>query len=951
MSTPLQIRKRTGQVVPFDAVKINRAIEKAFAATLGDSHEKDADVAVQLVVERLQSRADSMGETYVPSVEEVQDLVEMVLMELGFFNVAKAYIVYRYEHTKIRTKKQEEVQEKIQKREFVVTKEDGTAELFLPEHIRDIFMYASRGHEGDVAVDLLVEQAQRELFDGMTIRDVANALVLVARSFTEQDPAYSLIASRLLLEGIVYRDAMGAAPRDAAELTKLYRESFIKNVKRGVEQKLLDERVLSFNLEKVAAVLEPERDDLLRYLGTQTLFDRYFMKDREAKGTYHPFLEAPQMMWMRIAVGLALEEDNKEDRAISFYHLMSTLRYVPSTPTLFNSATTYAQLSSCYLGAVGDDLHSIFKSYEDYAHMARHSGGVAYSWSKLRATGARVSTTGVTSNGPIPFLKILDSTVVGINRSGRRRGACCVYMEPWHYDIEEFIELRKNTGDERRRTHDLNTALWIPDLFMKRVREGGDWTLFSPEEAKDLTETYGAEFEKKYVAFERMADEGKMRITKRMKARDLWKRILTQLYETGHPWITFKDASNVRSPQDHVGVIHNSNLCTEITLNNEPDKEVAVCNLGSVNLAKHVVEGKLDEGLIKETVMTAMRMLDNIIDLNFYPIPETHTANMRHRPVGLGLMGFQDALYLLNHPFDSEECVRFADMSMEMISYYAILASSELAKERGTYQTYTGSKWDRGMFPVDTLALLEKERGEPMLVDRTESMDWSVVRESVRKYGMRNSNCMAMAPTATISNIAGCYPTIEPVYKNIYVKANISGTFIVINEYLVDDLKKEGLWNHELLEVIKGSEGDLSHISVIPQWIKDKYKEVFAIDQQWLIRAAAHRGKWIDQSQSLNVFYSGTSGAELANVYMYAWQTGLKTTYYLRTLGASGIEQSTVSLDKQQNLEKRDKEALAAIAEIKEEILAKEGTSAPTPQTAPALKLCKIDDPSCESCQ
>ena len=957
MSHILEIRKRTGQVVPFDATKINRAVEKAFYAVTNDPHQREADLVARTVVDRLAGRADAMGESYVPSVEEVQDIVEQSIMQQGFFDVAKSYIVYRYEHQKTRVEEQKVVQEKIQNREFVITAEDGSAELFPPERIHSFFTRAARGYEGVVAVHALVEQAQKELFEGMTARDVVHTLVLVARSFVEQDPAYSIIASRLLLEGIVYVDAFGSVPADMHALHARYREAFKEMVQYGVEHKMLDGRMLTFDLEKMSAAIQPERDDLLRYLGTQTLFDRYFLRDK-ATAT-HRFIETPQYMWMRIAMGLALGEDNKEERAISFYNLMSELRYLPSTPTLFNSGTTYSQLSSCFLGVVGDDLHSIFKTYEDYAHMARHSGGVAYSWTKLRATGADVkSAGGAASNGPIPFLKVLDSTVVAINRSGRRRGACCVYLEPWHYDVEEFIELRKNTGDERRRTHDLNTALWMPDLFMKRIRENADWTLFSPDETPDLPETYGAEFERRYVAYERAADEGTIKLFKRMKARELWKKILTQLFETGHPWITFKDASNVRSPQDHVGVIHNSNLCTEITLNNEPDKEVAVCNLGSINLGEHIIDGVLSEDRIKETVLAAVRMLDNVIDLNFYPIVETRNANLRHRPIGLGLMGFQDALYKLGYNFDSEEAVQFADRSMEVISYYAILASSNLAKERGAYQTYKGSKWDRNIFPVDTLDLLEKDRGEAILVDRTESMDWSVVRENVQKYGMRNSNVMAMAPTATISNIAGCFPTIEPVYKNIYVKANISGTFIVMNDYLIEDLKKEGLWNHELLEVIKGHEGDLTHISLIPQWIKDRYKEVFLIDQQWLIKAAAARGKWIDQSQSLNIFYSGTSGAELANIYMYAWQAGLKTTYYLRSLGASAIEQSTVSLDKQQNLDKREAETLAAVAvaEIKEELVAQE----PKPKFEMAsvlihktaeLKLCKIDDPNCESCQ
>jgi ribonucleoside-diphosphate reductase alpha chain len=650
-----------------------------------------------------------------------------------------------------------------------------------------------------------------------------------------------------------------------------------------------------------------------------------------------------------------LLEEHREERAVEFYNLLSTLRYLPSTPTLFHAGGTRSQLSSCFLGTIDDDLHSIFKSYEDYANMARYDGGIAYSWTKLRATGALIKSTHIDSNGIIPFLKILDSTVVGINRSGRRRGACAVYLEPWHADVEEFIELRKNTGDERRRTPELNTALWIPDIFMQRVRDDGPWTLLSPDEAKDLTELYGAAFSARYAEYEEKAAKGELRIGRQIRARDLWKKILTQLFETGHPWITFKDSSNIRSPQDHVGVVHNSNLCTEITLNNNADDEVAVCNLGSINLTAHIKNGRLDEAMIKETTTAAMRMLDNVIDLNYYSIPETKKSNMRHRPVGLGIMGFQDALFLQNINFDSEACVQFADMSMEMISYYAILASSELAAERGSYETYKGSKWDRGIFPVDTLKMLGDDRGETVPVSLSGKMDWSVVRASVAQHGMRNSNCMAMAPTATIANIAGCFPTIEPIYKNIYVKANIAGDFIVMNTYLVDDLKKEGLWNSEMIEMIKGADGDLTRISSVPAWIKEKHREVFMIDPAHLVKVTAYRGKWIDQSQSFNIFFSGTSGGKLSDVYQLAWQMGVKTTYYLRTLAASSIEKSTVTLDKQQisSTVKERTAAQEAVDEIKAQLAAQEpvAVAAAIAPSQGALKLCKIDDPNCEACQ
>jgi len=525
--------------------------------------------------------------------------------------------------------------------------------------------------------------------------------------------------------------------------------------------------------------------------------------------------------------------------------------------------------------------------------LSKWAGGIGTSWSKLRGTGAYIKGGGMNSQGVLPFLKIANDVTVAISRSGRRRGATCVYMENWHIDFEDFLELRKNTGDERRRTHDMNTASWVSDLFMKRVREDGSWTLFSPDETPELTETYGRQFEKLYEQYEEMAEKGELKLTKRVQARDLWKKMLGMLFETGHPWITFKDPSNIRSPQDHVGVVHNSNLCTEITLNTSAD-ETAVCNLGSVNYVRHITDGKFDEEKIKETVTTAMRMLDNVIDLNFYPTVEARNSNMRHRPVGLGIMGFQDALYMLDIPFGSEDCITFADTSMELISYYAILGSSELARERGAYESFEGSKWDRGLFPIDTIKLLEEERGMATGIDRTERLDWSIVRNSVKQYGMRNSNTMAVAPTATISNIAGSIPGNEPIYKNIYVKSNISGDFIVINTYLIDELKRLGLWSAKMLEMLKYHDGRLANIDEIPQELKTKYKETFEIDMRWLIRAAAVRGKWVDQSQSLNIFYKGSSGKEVSELYQYAWELGVKTTYYLRTLAASQVEKSTV---------------------------------------------------------
>jgi len=689
-------------------------------------------------------------------------------------------------------------------------------------------------------------------------------------------------------------------------------------------------------------------------------------------------LETPQAFWMRIAMGISINEKEQNEWASKFYEVLSTFRYVPSTPTLFHAGMPKAQLASCFLYTVGDDLDAIFKSYSDIAQLLKWSGGTAMDWTSVRGTGALIKSTGVESQGVIPFLKIANDVTISINRSGRRRGANCVYLEAWHYDIEDFLELRKNTGDERRRAHDMNTANWIPDLFMKRVREDGDWTLFSPDEAPDLHETYGKQFDERYAAYEKKAEEGGIHLWKRMKARELWKKMLAMLFETGHPWITFKDPSNIRSPQDHVGVVHNSNLCTEITLTNSA-QETAVCNLGWVNFAEHVTDGSFDTEKVAETVRLGMRMLDNVIDANYYPTGETKVSNLRHRPVGLGIGGFHDALYQMNITFDSEAAVEFADQSMELISYHAILASADLARERGAYETFKGSKWDRGILPVDTLLLLEAERGERVPVSRRAALNWDAARAAIREHGMRNSNCMAVAPTASTSNIVGAIPSIEPIYKNIYVKSNMSGDFTVVNPYLVQDLKKLGLWSKEMLGLLKYHDGAITAIAGIPDTLKEKYKEVFQINPRWLIRAAAHRGKWIDQSQSLNIFFVGSSGKQLADVYVYAWEMGLKTTYYLRTLAVSQVEKSTVSIADHGATHirvPREKAAAAvavseaAVRDVKshgDSVLLREPVPSGLPirernpisiaptasneQKTAEPKLCKIEDPSCESCQ
>jgi ribonucleoside-diphosphate reductase alpha chain len=877
---PKQIKKRNGDVVSFAPEKITVAMKKAFSA---EGVAVD-DAVLSQMTDRVLAKLDAMGEGGLPTVEQVQDIVEETLMERGYFRVAKHYILYRFEHTKER---KEAVAEAIEEHRLMVEKRDGRREHFSREKARASLAAFVRGYEVDIDLDDIVRQIEMEVYDGIKTDELARLMTSVLRARIERDPAYSVVAARQLCARL-YKEAIGKEALSERTFAAAYRDAFVRNIRAGVEEKKLDERLLSYDLEKMAAALAPERDDLLRYLGVETLHDRYFIRDNKKR-----VLETPQYMWMRVAMGLALLEEHKEAKALEFYNVMSTLSFVPSTPTLFHAGTPHPQLSSCYLNTVEDDLDHIFKVYGDNAQLSKWAGGIGTDWTNIRGTGSLIKTAGITSQGVIPFLKIANDVTVAINRSGRRRGATCVYLENWHYDFEDFLELRKNTGDERRRTHDMDTSSWISDLFMKRVREGGNWTLFSPEEVPGLHETYGREFERLYRGYEEAASRGEIKLFKHMKARDLWKKMLGMLFESGHPWITFKDPCNIRSPQDHVGVVHNSNLCTEISLNTSAE-ETAVCNLGSINFARHITDGAFDRERVSATLRIAMRMLDNVIDLNFYPTKEARTSNMRHRPVGLGIMGFHDALYQLNINFASPAAVDFADSSMELVSYYAILYSSELARERGAYETFRGSKWDRGILPVDTLRLLEEDRGMSTSISRDERLDWAVVRDSIRQYGMRNSNTMAIAPTATIANIAGVVPGIEPIYKNIYVKANISGDFVIINPYLIADLKARGLWSEEMQSTIKYNDGSIQDIPQIDTALKEKYRETFEIDMRWLIRAAASRGKWIDQSQSLNIFFSGTSGEELSDLYLYAWELGLKTTYYLRTLAASQVEKSTV---------------------------------------------------------
>ena len=881
-----KVIKRNGQIADFNKDKIVSAVERAFLEVKSDRMPEEAKSVAEQVVRYLE-----MGNSDVaPSVEFVQDLVERALMERGFYDVGKAYIIYRFEHAKIREERKEELQAKIEENRLYVTKRDGSTEVFDTEKLKRRLAHAAIGYEGVVDLDSIVTQVRQEVYENIKTKDIEEVLTLVTRSFIERDPCYSHIASRLLLSS-VYSQVLGY-PIDYGNFDTLYRKAFISGIEREVKSGKLDAKMLEFDLPVLAAALRPARDDYFRYLGLQTLTTNYFMKHMETK----QIQETPQAFWMRVAMGTALAEKTPEARqkwAIDFYEIMAEFDYTPSSPTLYHAGHVKAQLSSCFINTVPDDLHAIFKNYADNAQLLKYAGGVGTDWTPIRATGAYVKSTGVESQGVIPFIRVANDVTVSINRSGRRRGAACVYLETWHYDIEEFLELKKNTGDERRRAHDLNTANWIPDLFMKRVEEDGPWTLFSPEEVPDLHDLYGRAFENRYQHYEGQAAQGAIRLHKTIKAKDLWRKMITMLFETGHPWLTFKDPCNIRSPQDHVGVVHSSNLCTEITLNNNHE-ETAVCNLGSINLAKFVKAGRFDYDRASRVMPTAMRMLDNVIDVNYYPTDDTKRSNLRHRPVGMGLRGVQDALYKLGISFDSEAAAAFADESMEAVAYYAILASSELAAERGTYETYKGSKWDRGMLPQDTVALLEAERGIPIDVPRHERLDWAKVRASIRQYGMRNSNTMAVAPTATTANIVGCYPTVEPIYQNLYVKSNMAGDFVIVNEYLVEDLKKRNLWSREMLDRLKYHEGSVQEMSEIPADLREKYKTVFEIDPRWLIKSAAYRARWIDQSQSINIFFKGTSGKELTEVYFYAWKMGLKTTYYLRTLAATHVEKSTV---------------------------------------------------------
>lgn len=948
----LLISKRNGDVVSFDAVRIENAIMKAVIASGSDV---PAEQVRQLTVEV----AGEVRERFVdffPNVENIQDIVEKHLVKSGLYEVAKAYILYRAKRQKEREEERKRNIEKTLLGKLTVKKRDGRLVLFDFRKFKESVARYARDLEG-VSVDAVANEAIKNIYDGVSTHEIERALVLACISFIEKDPAYDYLSARVFLQKL-YKEAIGLSVTEGV-LEAAYRDAFVRGIQEGVSRGLFDSRMADFDLKTLSKGLILERDGLFKYMGIQTLYDRYFAKWENRRR------ELPQAFWMRVAMGLALEEKDRDQKALEFYEMLSSLRFVSSTPTLFHAGTTHPQLSSCYLTTVEDDLTHIFKCIGDNAQLSKWSGGLGNDWTSVRATGAWIKSTGVESQGVVPFLKIANDVTVAINRSGKRRGATCAYLESWHLDIEDFLDLRKNTGDDRRRTHDMNTANWIPDLFMQRVLQDGSWTLFSPNEVPELHHVFGAAFKQKYEQYEQMARDGKIRKFKVVSAQKLWRRMLSSLFETGHPWVTFKDPCNVRSPQDHVGVVHSSNLCTEITLNTSA-QETAVCNLGSVNLERHVIDGKLDEDLLAQTVHTAIRMLDNVIDVNYYPTTEAKASNLRHRPIGLGIMGFQDALFKLDLPFESEGALDFSSRSMELVSYHALLASSMLAHERGVYESYKGSKWDRGIFPLDTLDVLERERGMKVEISRRASLDWTPVREHVKRHGMRNSNVMAIAPTATISNISGCFPSIEPIYKNLYVKANISGEFTVVNSYLVEDLKKHGLWDQEMLDQLKYYDGSVQPMARVPEALKAKYKEAFEVEPEFMVRMAAERGKWIDQSQSLNVFLKGTSGTQLSEIYLMAWRMGLKTTYYLRTLAASQIEKSTLDASKFGFTQKREyaesvesappAKAGAEVPPVRVASVASVPKAVPTKSLMPAsdvssAKTCSILDPDCEACQ
>lgn len=920
-----KVLRRNGNVVEFDPQKIAVAMTKAFLAvegTHGNDSSKVRDIVNKLtgqVVETLLRRLPGGG---VLHIEHIQDQVELALMRTGEQEVARRYVIYRETRSRERAEKEAMQPQAVQAPVGPsVTRADGVKVTLKDLRLEETIKEACENLGPAVDYKRIYESTVECLYEGVTEDEVIKSAIMSARALVEVDPTYSYVTAHLLLHQ-VRLEVLGEAASQA-EMKTRYATYFPEYIKRGIDAGLLDPRLATFDLAKIGAALDSDRDLKFQYLGLQTLTDRYLLHTDGKR------FELPQAFWMRVAMGLAIEEIEREERAIEFYNLLSSFDFVSSTPTLFNSGTHRPQLSSCFLTTVNDDLSSIYEAVKENALLSKFSGGLGNDWTPVRSLGSHISGTNGKSQGVVPFLKVVNDTAVAVNQGGKRKGAVCCYLETWHMDIEEFLELRKNTGDDRRRTHDMNTANWIPDLFMQRVLEDGQWTLFSPDETPDLHNLYGEKFKEAYERYEKLAEQGLLKLSKKIPAVSLWRKMLTMLFETGHPWMTFKDPCNLRSPQQHVGVVHSSNLCTEITLNTS-DTETAVCNLGSINLVNHLKDGKLDLEKLGKTCKTAMRMLDNVIDINYYSVPKARQANVRHRPVGLGVMGFQDALLTLRIAYSSDEAVQFADYCQEAVSYNAILASSELAKERGAYNSYKGSLWDRGILPQDSLAILAQARGGKLDVDTSSKLDWTPVRESIARHGMRNSNCLAIAPTATISNIIGVSQSIEPTFQNLYVKSNLSGEFTVINTYLVEDLKRLGLWDEVMVHDLKYFDGSVMPIERIPAELKALYATAFEVEPKWLIEAASRRQKWIDQAQSLNLYMAQPSGKKMDETYKMAWTKGLKTTYYLRTAAATAPEKSTTDIG------------------VLNKVPSKAGQSS-VPVQAP--KACLITDPDCEACQ
>ncbi len=917
----LRVIKRNGAVVAYNESKISVAITKAYLAVEGGNaaassriHESVAQLASQISV-IFRRRMPSGGTIHI---EDIQDQVELALMRTGEHKIARSYVIYRAEHTRLREQQEEAQQPKHP--EITVTFEDGQQGLLDMARLRTIITEACEGLN-DVSGDTIYNETLKNLYPGVKMEDVRTSLVMCARTLVERDPNYSYVTARLLMDTLRSEALSFLGITDAATQSEMhyrYATTLKPYIEKGVELELLSPHLLEFDLTVLGEALKAERDQQFTYLGLQTLYDRYFIHSEGIK------FELPQVFFMRVAMGLASAEDNREQRAIEFYNLISSFDYMVSTPQLFNSGTLRPQLSSCFLTTVPDDLHGIYSAIRDNAMLSKWAGGLGNDWTPVRALGAHIKGTNGKSQGVVPFLKVVNDTAVAVNQGGKRKGAVCSYLETWHLDIEEFLELRKNTGDDRRRAHDMNTANWIPDLFMKRVFNDQEWTLFSPNTVPELHDLHGKAFEDAYQEYERKAAAGEIKPCKTIKACDLWRKMISMLFETGHPWITFKDACNVRSPQQHVGTIHSSNLCTEITLNTSQD-EIAVCNLGSVNLVNHVDEHGLNQEKLRRTITTAVRMLDNVIDINYYSVQQAENSNLKHRPIGMGVMGFQDALYTQRIPYASEQAVTFADVSMEMVSYYAISASTELAEERGRYESFEGSLWDQGILPIDSLKLLQQAREEEFFdVNMEQRLDWDGLRERISQNGMRNSNVLAIAPTATIANISGVSQSIEPTYQNLYVKSNLSGEFTVVNPFLVNDLKELKLWDGVMVNDLKYYEGSVQKIDRVPEEIKQIYATSFEIEPRWLVDAASRRQKWIDQAQSLNLYVAGASGKKLDITYRMAWLRGLKTTYYLRSLAATTTEKSTIS---DTTLNKVSNEAAAVPA------------------------ACSLNDPECEACQ